>query len=85
MLMCSPLIQSLAEEQINSTLNFFFFNIPSSCFLSDAFAALEVPIDFSPSPFSLALKTLPNRQSEVLVVGSYIRLGENAPTVIKFV
>ena len=58
----SPLIQSLAEEEIISIPNFFFFIMPSSCFLTDA-PVLPVPLPTC----SLALNTLSNRPAESAV------------------
>ena len=80
-----PLIQSLAEEEIISTLNFFFFIIPSSCFLNDAFAPVVLPIDFSTLlPCSLALNMLSNRPAGSAVpVDQAFRLGAKARAVVK--
>jgi len=81
-----PLIQSLAEEEIISTLNFFFFIIPSRCFLNDAFALpVVLPIDFSTLlPCSLALNILSNRPAGSAVpVDQAFRLGAKALAVVK--
>ena len=81
-----PLIQSLAEVETSSTLNFFFFIIPSSCFLNDAFAFPVAPIVFSTLlPCSLvALNKLSNRPAESAVpVDQALRLGANAQAVVE--
>lgn len=60
-----PLMQSLAEEEIISTLYFFFFIIPSSCFLTEVFV---ITIVFSTVPTcSLSLNILSNRPAESAV------------------
>ncbi len=86
----SPLIQSLAEEETISILNFFFFIMMSSCFLTDAFALPAVPIDFSTLPCSLlALNMLSNRPAESVVSVDRAlcndRLVANARTVVEMV
>ena len=83
-------MQSLAEEEIISIPNFFFFNMPSSCFLTDA-PVLPVP-DFSTLPTcSLVLNNiLSNRPAEsgAVAVGRALLtdwLGAKERTVVAIV